>query len=274
MLVEKYYKDQYLKHHGIKDQKWGRRRYQNYDGSLTPAGRERYREMNRNDGDKTSSEREYDNKKRRAIAAEKVSNPENDGRGIRSKTLKKLRSRLSDPETYESMSSIYGSRSEDGDASRRSSTSDSRPDGTDTSTRSSTSSSSDSSSEETDTSSGKKKDKSKIEERLKAANAMVGGGKNITKNLSESIDIIQDLQRKQKKQDPDVHVMSNAELQAAITRMDLERRYNSAKYDNEVNIGAEKAKAALDTIGTLVGVAGGVVTLLIGIDALKNGKKS
>ena len=32
----------YLQHHGIKGQKWGIRRYQNPDGSLTTAGRERY----------------------------------------------------------------------------------------------------------------------------------------------------------------------------------------------------------------------------------------
>lgn len=31
-----------LYHHGIKGQKWGRRRYQNKDGSLTPEGRKRY----------------------------------------------------------------------------------------------------------------------------------------------------------------------------------------------------------------------------------------
>ena len=31
-----------LSHHGIKGQRWGRRRFQNDDGSLTPAGRERY----------------------------------------------------------------------------------------------------------------------------------------------------------------------------------------------------------------------------------------
>ena len=31
-----------LYHHGIRDMRWGRRRYQNPDGSLTPAGRERY----------------------------------------------------------------------------------------------------------------------------------------------------------------------------------------------------------------------------------------
>lgn len=32
----------YLKHHGIKGQKWGVRRFQKKDGSLTPEGRKRY----------------------------------------------------------------------------------------------------------------------------------------------------------------------------------------------------------------------------------------
>lgn len=32
----------YLVHHGIKGQKWGVRRFQNEDGSLTAAGRKRY----------------------------------------------------------------------------------------------------------------------------------------------------------------------------------------------------------------------------------------
>lgn len=35
----------YLEHHGIKGQKWGIRRYQNPDGTLTAEGKKRYREV-------------------------------------------------------------------------------------------------------------------------------------------------------------------------------------------------------------------------------------
>lgn len=38
----------YLKHHGVKGQKWGVRNYQNKDGSLTAAGKERYRKNKEN----------------------------------------------------------------------------------------------------------------------------------------------------------------------------------------------------------------------------------
>ena len=38
-----------LQYHGIEGQKWGVRRFQNPDGSLTPAGRRRYRKELRND---------------------------------------------------------------------------------------------------------------------------------------------------------------------------------------------------------------------------------
>ena len=50
--MTKEYSD-YLAHHGIKGQKWGVRRYQNEDGTLTPEGIKRYREI---DAHKTLSD--------------------------------------------------------------------------------------------------------------------------------------------------------------------------------------------------------------------------
>lgn len=55
------YNADYLEHHGILGQKWGRRRFQNQDGSLTPAGKERY---SRDDFD---SDESYDRAKKAAI---------------------------------------------------------------------------------------------------------------------------------------------------------------------------------------------------------------
>ena len=37
-----YYNNDYLMHYGVKGMKWGVRRYQNADGSLTPAGKKKY----------------------------------------------------------------------------------------------------------------------------------------------------------------------------------------------------------------------------------------
>lgn len=40
-----YQRTEDLYHHGIQGQKWGIRRFQNQDGSLTPAGYERYKQV-------------------------------------------------------------------------------------------------------------------------------------------------------------------------------------------------------------------------------------
>ena len=41
-----FFTQDYLEHHGVQGQKWGIRRFQNKDGSLTPAGKKRYTKLN------------------------------------------------------------------------------------------------------------------------------------------------------------------------------------------------------------------------------------
>lgn len=57
-----------LYHYGIKGQKWGVRRFQNTDGTLTAKGRERYK-----DNRETHHKRDPDSKMMRALEAGKIS---------------------------------------------------------------------------------------------------------------------------------------------------------------------------------------------------------
>ncbi len=52
--------DYILKHHGIKGQKWGVRRFQNADGTRTAAGKKRYGEMRRSTAERVVNK--YQNK--------------------------------------------------------------------------------------------------------------------------------------------------------------------------------------------------------------------
>lgn len=59
------YEENYLEHHGVKGQKWGVRRYQNEDGTRTPAGKKHERALAGNDSSSKSNARvDYRNAKK------------------------------------------------------------------------------------------------------------------------------------------------------------------------------------------------------------------
>lgn len=78
-----------LEHHGIKGQKWGVRRYQNPDGSLTPAGEKRYgssyvKGLNRLSGDIAET------KRKRALNNVKIADAKAQKKKEKAKELEKL----------------------------------------------------------------------------------------------------------------------------------------------------------------------------------------
>ena len=54
-----YYESNYLEHHGIKGQRWGVRRYQNYDGSYTKAGLARYQKKMNKTADRAKNRSDF-----------------------------------------------------------------------------------------------------------------------------------------------------------------------------------------------------------------------
>ena len=97
--------DNELQHFGIKGMKWGVRRYQNKDGSLTPAGKKRY--------DESDEEREKKEKSKKtkakvataavataAIATTAAMNKDKIKKGVDFVNAKKTKSTITDSQEH------------------------------------------------------------------------------------------------------------------------------------------------------------------------------
>ena len=91
MRIEIVPRDDYLAHHGIKWQRWGVRRYQNKDGSLTAEGRSHYnvgpKRKEARSSKRISREVKHPNKKSDKVVKKNYKN-------LSDKELKKLTERL------------------------------------------------------------------------------------------------------------------------------------------------------------------------------------
>lgn len=120
LLYESYYgvsnmEDDVITHHGIKGQKWGTRRWQNEDMSLTPAGRVHYgvgegrgqkKYLTKEEKDAARAERKEERAKRReersVLKAERKAEKESEREAKKAEDLEKRKAKIiadADPET-------------------------------------------------------------------------------------------------------------------------------------------------------------------------------
>lgn len=201
-----YSKDE-LAHFGIKGMRWGVRRYQNDDGTLTAAGKKRYHS---DDGVTVDSSKQalYDKENAK---------------------LQKLNERSTKrkqdlDEAFTQDKSVAG------------------------------------------------KDKPITSRAEKAA-------KNVQGSVNEVGNIVDVLDRSKRRKiqkaideetAKELEGMNDQELRDRINRMNLERQYSNLKY-GDIETGYETAKDILDTVGSLVAIAGGIAGVVATVHTLKKG---
>ena len=64
-------------------------------------------------------------------------------------------------------------------------------------------------------------------------------------------------------------MLSDAEIDKRVNRINKENEYNKLFYGEPKSRGVEAAKAVLDAVGTTIGIAGGVLGIMASYKAIK-----
>lgn len=106
-------------------------------------------------------------------------------------------------------------------------------------------------------------------DRLNSARNVADATRNVTYSARETANSLNRLKKMRTDSNPNLSSISDAELKRAVNRMNLERQYNSLT-KTETKNGYDYVSEILTTVGSVVGIAGGVLTIYTTIDALKH----
>lgn len=237
--------DSDLMHHGVKDQKWGVRRYQYKDGSLTPLGRRRL-----GIGGPTSNSQKL--LSTTAVTVSKGRSSSSRSRSTKDDDFIEGQWRWADDEPSGGSSSSGGKAKNKKDGTQKSTQKDDDVlDGKYKKVK-------DGESEKSD----------KTEQGLKSTQEALSGVSKITNALAEQQSKRLQSDRQRAIKEMDVSNMSDDDLQKAINRMTRENKYKELKADR-IEYGGQKTIERLKLIGDVAATGGTIVGVVAAIKKAK-----
>lgn len=222
--------ENYIQHHGVKGQKWGVRRYQNKDGSLTAAGKKRQEKDDKetsNSATKTTVSKSAGGRSYNSPTLENLS--ENDANEVKRQVIKQKKlddefqkaMKEDDPETARKRAVVEKAKLED-EYARYS------PEG---------------------------QAKAQTVERLGSAKEIAS---NTATGFKEGANLANQISRfggATKKAKEEARTLSDAELRNRINRINLEQQYKNL-HPSKVARGAAVAGGILSAVGSMAVIAG------------------
>ena len=281
-----------LAHHGIKGQRWGRRRYQNEDGGLTPLGRIRYNRQ-QNPDERIASSPRFNSAKvhaHRKWTEEDgiIDNGLRIGPNVKSATFNR---------PNDVQDNVNNSPNVKSATFNRPNTNNSNSNQTNANNNNNQTNANDSNKPNTNTSNktnannGKKRLQDMTTEELRADNMHYAAlnqykknhsiksqgeiRKDISDQANKAVSSVKDIGnsinkiRSVDKPGPDYSHLSNAELQERINRINLEQRYADLTRPRESSK-AVKFKETMNVIGGVVAFTGSVIGVANAIKDLRS----